>query len=103
MARQSAQHLLASPPPHARRKIPLASSVPRQAFESSDVWSQPQLQNDGRAVPEKNSTRRRQTQDFRVALVTMTLTHCRTCAFRARFFYVAFHLGPWLKGFCAVA
>jgi hypothetical protein len=47
--------------------------------------------------------RRRRTQDFRVALVTMTLTHCRTCAFRARFFYVAFHLGPWLKGFCAVA
>ena len=57
----------------------------------------------GGRCPKKNSTRRRQTQDFRVALVTMTLTHCRTCAFRARFFYVAFHLGPWLKGFCAVA
>ena len=57
----------------------------------------------GGRCPKKISTRRRQMQDFRVALVTMMLTHCRTCAFRARFFYVAFHLGPWLKGFCAVA
>jgi hypothetical protein len=41
----------------------------------------------------------RRTQDFRVASVTMTLTHCHMCGFLARFFYVAFDLAPWLKGF----
>src|SRR3954452_18619436 len=45
----------------------------------------------GLQCPKKMSPRRRRTRDFRVILVTMMLTHCRTCALRVRFFYVAVH------------
>src|SRR3954463_15335952 len=99
MARQSAQHLLASSPPHARRKIPLASSLVRQAFESSGVWSQRQLQNDARAVLEKNLAKTQADSRFQSRsrhYDVNTLSHvCFSCAL----LLCSFSLRPMAQGF----
>src|SRR3954469_20308582 len=99
MARQSAQHLLASSPPHARRKIPLASSLVRQAFESSGVWSQRQLQNDARAVLEKNLAKTQADSRFQSRsrhYDVNTLSHvCFSCAL----LLCSFSLKPMAQGF----
>jgi hypothetical protein len=59
---------------------------------------------DGHMMALKNFFGRRgRKHEIKVAVVTMTLTHCHKCAFRVRSEQPTFKLAPWLKGFCAVA
>src|ERR1051325_963679 len=98
MADGSAQHLLASSRPRARHNNPPASSFMRQAFEFSDVWSQRQLQNDLRALLEKNFSEKQAEARFQSRFRhydVNTLSHvCFSCAF----FLGSFSVSPMAQG-----